>query len=201
MELTWAQQSAAFCYSILLGAALGVLYGALKFWRVSFSLGKASVFALDVAFMLMWALAVFYFSLAFLLGYIRLYVFAGSLLGFALQRLTLGRLLARVYCPAVRFIRGVLQKFCVKSKIFAKYLLKIACKLLYNIGSGFKWLKRKKSKIQSFSEIRNCNDKKRFTKKQSAQKKQPKRADIRNTDKSSRQNCGSRRKGRRPQGH
>ena len=160
MELTWAQQSAAFCYSILLGAALGVLYGALKFWRVSFSLGKASVFALDVAFMLMWALAVFYFSLAFLLGYIRLYVFAGSLLGFALQRLTLGRLLARVYCPAVRFIRGVLQKFCVKSKIFAKYLLKIACKLLYNIGSGLAYLKKNRN-IRSNHEKRNLNDKKK----------------------------------------
>lgn len=196
-----AQQSVAFGCSVLMGIGLGVIYGLLKLWRTAFCPGRLAVVLSDSCFMLLWALAIFCFSLAYLSGYVRFYVAAGSLSGIVLYRLTIGRVLFRIYSPIIRITKKAIQKICEKIKIFAKYLLKIACKLLYNIGSGFKWLKRKKSKIQLFSEIRNCNDKKRFTKKQSAQKKQPKRADIRNTDKSSRQNCGSRRKGRRPQGH
>lgn len=150
MELTFARQSAAFLWSVPLGAALGVLYGLFRLLRFALRPGKATVFVLDVLFMLAWALAAFYFSLAFLSGYIRLYVFAGSLLGFALYRLTLGWALCRVYQPIVRSMAKLSQKICKKSKIFAAYLLKTARRLLYNISSGLDCFKRRKcSKIRS----------------------------------------------------
>ncbi len=133
MELSFAQQTAAFGWSILLGAGLALFYGVLKFLRVLFSFGKAAVIVADAVFMLVWALAVFYFSLAFLSGYIRLYVFFGSFTGFAVYRLFPGRLLGGIYCTLIRSLKAIFNKICIKVKIFAKYLLKIAGKLLYNI--------------------------------------------------------------------
>lgn len=133
MELTFAQQTFAFFASFLPGAVMGVFYGVLKLLRFAFSPGKAATAALDILFMLTWALLLFYFSLAYLSGYVRFYVFAGSLGGFLGYRLTLGRLLCRVYRPVVTAARRVLQKICEKLKIFAKYLLKIARQLLYNM--------------------------------------------------------------------
>lgn len=133
MELTFAQQTFAFFLSIVPGIAMAVVYGLLKLLRFVFSPGKAVTAVLDVLFMLTWALLIFFFSLAYLSGYIRFYVFAGSLAGFLGYRLTLGRLLFRIYRPIVVMTRRVLQKICEKLKLFAKYLLKIARQLLYNI--------------------------------------------------------------------
>ena len=63
MELSAAQQTAAFLWSIPLGAALGVLYGVFKFSRFAFRLGKAATVLLDVCFMLVCSVCVFLLSL------------------------------------------------------------------------------------------------------------------------------------------
>ena len=162
MELSFAQQSIAFGWSFALGAGLGVLYGLLRFLRFSFSLGKTAVFALDLLFMLTWATAAFFFSLAFLRGFVRFYVFIGSLGGFLLYRLTIGRFLCRLYQPIVRFIGKVSQKISEKIKIFAAYLLKIAGKILYNISSGLECLKKRKNcRDQINSEKRKLHEQKK----------------------------------------
>ena len=162
MELTFAQQSAAFALSIVMGLGLGLLYGLLKFLRFLFSPARVAVFVLDVLFMLVWALGGFLFSLAYLRGYVRLYVFAGSLLGFLAYRLTLGRLLCRIYQPVVGLLKKVSQKIFEKLKLFAAYLLKIACKILYNIASGIECLREtNKRKIQSYSEKRKIYESKK----------------------------------------
>lgn len=121
-------------WSFVLGAALGAFYGALKFLRFTFTPGRAAVIAADIFFMLVWSMAVFYFSLGYLMGYVRAYVIIGSAAGFLLYRLTAGRLLFKLYAPLVRLAKKMLQKTCEKSKIFARYLLKIARKILYNIS-------------------------------------------------------------------
>ena len=41
MELTFAQQSLAFLWSIALGAAYGVIYGAVKILRLALRFGRA----------------------------------------------------------------------------------------------------------------------------------------------------------------
>ena len=162
MELTFAQQSAAFALSIVMGLGLGLLYGLLKFLRFLFSPARVAVFVLDVLFMLVWALGGFLFSLAYLRGYVRLYVFAGSLLGFLAYRLTLGRLLCRIYQPVVGLLKKVSQKIFEKLKLFAAYLLKIAGKILYNISSGLECLKKRKNcRDQINSEKRKLHEQKK----------------------------------------
>lgn len=135
MELSFAQQTVAFLYSLVLGAALAAVYGLMKFCRFAFSLGKIAVVVLDFLFMQLWAMSVFFFSLAYLRGYVRFYVFLGSFAGFLPVRLTIGRVMFAVYSPLLCLIKAILHKFCRKLKIFANYLLKIVHQILYNISS------------------------------------------------------------------
>ena len=135
MELSFAQQSAAFLWSVALGASLAVLYGIFKFIRFSFSPGKAAVFLLDVLFMLSAAVSCFLFSLGFIQGYVRFYVFIGAAIGFAAYRMTVGRLTFILYSRFVLVCRKILNKILRKLKLFAKKLLKICHKILYNVGN------------------------------------------------------------------
>ena len=158
MELTFAQQSLAFGYSFILGLFLAVFYGALKFLRYAFSLGKTAVVILDIIFMLVWAMSVFFFSLAYLMGFIRFHVITGSLAGFLLYRLTVGRLLFRIYSPIIRFVKKTLKKISLKLKIFAKYILKIVGHLLYNIiniKERFSYIKHRKRKKYEVEKAKN----------------------------------------------
>ena len=133
MELSFAVQSAAFLYSIPLGAALGILYGILTLLRHTLSLKKGAVITLDIAFMLFCALSIFYFSLAFLEGYIRIYVIFGAALGFFIYRLTVGRLLQRILNPILSWFKKIIMAIFTKIKNIAKKLLKIGCHILYNV--------------------------------------------------------------------
>ena len=133
MELSFAQQSAAFLYSIPLGAALGVIYGALALLRYTFSVKKGAVIALDILYMLCCSFCVFFFSLGFLDGYIRIYVIFGCLTGFFIYRLTIGRVFQRILKPIFRTARRIIAAILTKIKIIAKKLLKIGCEILYNI--------------------------------------------------------------------
>lgn len=135
MELSFAQQSAAFLWSVALGVSLAVLYGIFKFIRFSFSPGKAAVFLLDVLFMLSAAVSCFLFSLGFIQGYVRFYVFIGAAVGFAAYRMTVGRLTFILYSRLVLVCRKILNKILRKLKLFAKKLLKICHKILYNVGN------------------------------------------------------------------
>lgn len=133
MELSFAVQSAAFLYSIPLGAALGVVYGIIALLRKTLNLKKGAVVALDVTFMLLCSLSIFYFSLGFLEGYIRLYVIFGAALGFFIYRLTVGRIMQRILNPILLCVKRIIIAIFTKIKIIAKKLLKIGNQILYNI--------------------------------------------------------------------
>ena len=133
VELSFAQQSAAFLWSVLLGASLGAFYGILRFARFAFRLGRAATFALDVVFMLVSSVVLFLFALGFVWGYVRVYILAGTVFGFSVWRLTAGRLFFRVYRPVVNICRKILNYFLRKLKKSAKNLLKIGRKILYNV--------------------------------------------------------------------
>lgn len=133
MELTFAQQSAAFLWSVPLGAALAVLYGVIKFIRFLFTPGKAVTFLLDIIFMVVCAVACFLFSVGLIQGYVRFYVFVGAAMGFAVYRLSVGRIIFMLYKPMVGFWKKILNKIIRKMKIFAKNLLKSCRGILYNI--------------------------------------------------------------------
>lgn len=133
MELTFAQQSLAFLWSIALGAAYGVIYGAVKILRLALRFGRAVCIAADIAFMLLCSLGMFLFMLAFISGFVRLYPIFGAALGFFAYRMTVGRLLERIYCPLIEICSAAFKYIFAHLKLFAKNLLKIARKILYNI--------------------------------------------------------------------
>ncbi len=151
MELTFEQQSFAFLWSIPLGAALGALYGVLALIRFAFNSKKSTVIPLDIIFMLLCSLCVFYFSLGFLDGYVRIYVILGVLIGFFIYRLTLGRLLHKIFKPIVKLTRGIIVAIFTKIELIAKKLLKISFKVLYNI-----WVR-----IESFNSSRKLKKSRR----------------------------------------
>ena len=134
MELSFAQQSTAFLYSIPLGAAMGIVYGALALLRYTFELKKGAVITLDILYMLFCSFCVFFFSLGFLDGYIRIYVILGCLIGFFIYRLTIGRILQKILKPIFRAARGIIAAIFTKIKIITKKLLKIGYDILYNVG-------------------------------------------------------------------
>lgn len=136
MELSFAQQSTAFLCAAVPGVILGVLYGAVRLLRVLFDFSAAVTFLSDVLFMLAAAVLTFLFSLAFLSGYVRLYLLPAILTGFFLYRLTLGALLSRLYTPVFRVLKQAGGSFLKKFKKIAKNLLKKGYGLLYNTKAG-----------------------------------------------------------------
>jgi hypothetical protein len=69
-----------------------------------------------------------------LYGFIRIYVIAGTIIGFFIYRITFGRLLFGIYAPVIGFIQKIILKIKTKIKIYSKKLLKIPYKILYNIN-------------------------------------------------------------------
>lgn len=134
MEQSFAVQSTAFLYSLPLGAVLGAIYGIIALLRKTLNLKKGTVIALDITFMLLCAVSIFYFSLGFLDGYIRVYVIFGAGLGFFIYRLTIGRLLQRILNPIISWIKRIIVAIFTKIKLIAKKLLKIGYHILYNVG-------------------------------------------------------------------
>lgn len=134
MEQSFAVQSTAFLYSLPLGAVLGVIYGIIALLRKTLNLKKGTVIALDITFMLLCAVSIFYFSLGFLDGYIRVYVIFGAGLGFFIYRLTIGRLLQRILNPILLWLKRIIVAIFTKIKNIAKKLLKIGYHILYNVG-------------------------------------------------------------------
>lgn len=132
MELGFLAQSTAFLHAILTGAVLGVVYGGFRFVQTAFSFSKPALFVSDMLFMLLSSLVIFADSLAFLSGHVRLYLVAGVALGFALYRLTLGRLFVRLYLPVIRVCKRFFALISKKIKKIFKKLLKNRVVLLYN---------------------------------------------------------------------
>lgn len=134
MDIDFYSQSIAFLCSILLGIALGILYGPFKAVRLALFTSRVSVIISDVIFMLICTFSIFFFSLAMLYGCIRFYVIFGALGGFLLYRNTLGRLTAAIYTPIIAFLKKAACKIRRIFKKIAKNLLKISSKILYNIN-------------------------------------------------------------------
>lgn len=136
MELTFAQQSMAFLYSLIFGAAAGLLYDIFKIIRMTFCRSKISVFALDFIYVFIVSLNLFIFSAAYMLGFVRVFVMFGSIMGFLVCRLTMGRLLSLVYCPLICFSERLCVKISRKIKKNLKKLLKNSNKILYNVSKN-----------------------------------------------------------------
>lgn len=139
-----------------------MLYGVFKMFRTAFSPGKIALILLDVLFMIISALSLFMFSLAYLLGFVRIYIILGALIGFLAYRSTLGMIFSKLYCPIIKFIGKVIRIICNYFKKIAKSLLKIAHKILYNKDDELRFFSNKPKKSADNKKVMIKNEARRF---------------------------------------
>lgn len=107
-----SQQTSLFLLSVVLGAALGILYDCFRVLRIVFPpAAKSGAVALqDIVFWLVYGFCIFCYSTIIGRGQIRFFVFFGSLLGFVLYILTLGNFVTGVIRSIVTAVYGTLRK-------------------------------------------------------------------------------------------
>lgn len=144
-----SQQTASFLLSVLLGAALGVVYDCFRVARILLPpLAKPKpTFFEDILFWLIYGFCVFCFAAATARGQVRVFMFLGSILGFTLYILTLGNLITGVIRSIVTAVYKVLHK--VYSAVIEPIvkLLRTFCQKVFRffVGSHKNNLKLKRS--------------------------------------------------------
>lgn len=128
-----SQQTAAFLLSVLLGAGLGVVYDCFRVARIllpPLAKPKPTFFA-DILFWLIYGFCVFCLAALSSRGQVRVFMFLGSLLGFALYILTLGNLITGVIRTVVTAVYKVLHR--VYSALIEPIvkLMRIFCQKVY----------------------------------------------------------------------
>ncbi|MBR2176507.1 MAG: spore cortex biosynthesis protein YabQ [Clostridia bacterium] len=111
MELTTQQQTMAFFWAFLLGAALEIVYFAMIILRTASPPGKIAVFVGDTLYMLFVALLNFLFAVSQTEGKIRLYVIFAECLSFGLLYFTVGRWLKQLFASLVSAAMGAIHRF------------------------------------------------------------------------------------------
>ena len=107
-----SQQTASFLLSVLLGAALGVVYDCFRVARILLPpLAKPKpTFFEDILFWLIYGFCVFCFAASAARGQVRVFMLLGSLLGFTLYILTIGNLITGVIRSIVTTVYKILHK-------------------------------------------------------------------------------------------
>lgn len=107
-----SQHTSLFLLSVVLGAALGVVYDCFRVFRIVFppAAKSGAVIAEDIIFWLIYGFCIFLYSSVLARGQIRFFVFLGSLIGFTLYILTLGNLVTGVIRRVVTAFYRILRK-------------------------------------------------------------------------------------------
>ncbi len=107
-----SEQMELFFLSILLGAALGVLFDCFRVFRIIFPPAKKAkpVCLLDILFWLCYGFAVFTYSVVMGRGQVRFFYFFGSVIGFILYIVSVGNLVVGVIRYVVVAIYRKLRK-------------------------------------------------------------------------------------------
>lgn len=167
-----SQQTALFLLSVVLGAALGVVYDCFRVFRIVFppAAKNAAVVVEDIIFWLIYGFCVFCYSAVLARGQVRFFIVVGSLIGFVLYIVTIGnavtgvirRIVTAVYnvlrkvysCiiePFVKILRIICQKACpvfVRSHKNKEKNERTSKKLLKNTLG---WVYNKKAKVGLFA--------------------------------------------------
>lgn len=159
MEIDFYTQTTAFAYSLLIGVIIGAAYEIFKFIRLAFLRSRAAIMALDITFMIFASLTLYFYSLAAMYGYVRVYMVIGALIGFFAFRFSLGRLISMVYCPIIKAVSSASQKIISKFKKFTRKLLKISNNILYNINKKIYELKNKHKGLSVKKRVKASNEK------------------------------------------
>lgn len=107
-----SQQTSLFLMSVILGAALGVVYDCFRVFRIVFppAARTAAVAVQDIIFWLIYGFSIFCYSTVAARGQIRFFTFFGSLIGFTLYIFTVGSFVTSVIRRAVTSFYGILRK-------------------------------------------------------------------------------------------
>lgn len=126
MGVQLSNQTLAFLHACLLGAAMGVFYDVFRILRIAIPTRKGVVFAQDVVFFLLCAVATFLFLLSEIDGVVRVFLFIGELLGAVLYYFTLGQLVMKVSKTIIEVVKAILR-------FIVRYLLAPIWRLIYTV--------------------------------------------------------------------
>lgn len=107
-----SQQTALFLLSVVLGAALGVVYDCFRVFRIVFppAAKNAAVAVEDIIFWLFYGFCVFCYSAVLARGQVRFFIVLGSLIGFVLYLVTIGNAVTGIIRRIVTAVYKVLRK-------------------------------------------------------------------------------------------
>lgn len=113
-----SQHTAMFLLSVVLGAALGVVYDCFRALRVIFppAAKKNAVIAEDIIFWLIYGFCIFCYAASFARGQVRSFMFFGSLIGFVLYLVTVGSIVIGI----IRSIFGTFYK--ILHKVYSRLI-------------------------------------------------------------------------------
>lgn len=134
MGISLSAQTAYFLWSLAMGAALGVLYDAVRAIRMTIRAKKAHIIVSDILFFAICGVLTALFALPFNKGDVRGFILFGEAVGFLAYRLTIGAVMGKVYAFAARLFQSFVQKIRKFIEKIFKYLLKAIGILLYNVG-------------------------------------------------------------------
>lgn len=103
-EINSYNQYTCFLYSIIMGAAVEIVYDLFKIDRALFKRNKVFIFLSDILFWIITSFILFSFCVVFSNGQIRGYIIFGTLIGFIIFRLTFSKAIWCLIKPARKLI-------------------------------------------------------------------------------------------------
>jgi len=107
-----SQHTSLFLLSVVLGAALGMVYDVFRAVRIIFppAAKDGAVLVQDIIFCIICGFSIFCFSTLAVRGQVRFFIFFGSAIGFVLYILTIGNFITGVLRAVFGAIYGTLRK-------------------------------------------------------------------------------------------
>ena len=128
-----SQHTLLFLLSVVLGAALGVVYDCFRVLRIVFppAAKRGAVIAEDIIFWIIYGFCIFCYAAAFARGQVRFFMFFGSLIGFVLYMVTIGNAVTGVIRKIFGTVYKILHKvYSLLNEPFVKIKAKICQKLV-----------------------------------------------------------------------
>ena len=104
---TPSQQCVLFLYSVLLGAALSIVYDFFRVFRAIIPHKSAMIALEDILYCVIWGLSLFVFSVELSRGEVRSYYLLGNIVGFLLCHFTVGNVVVGAVRKIVLTIRSI----------------------------------------------------------------------------------------------
>lgn len=140
-----SEHTSLFLLSVVMGAALGVVYDCFRVVRILFppAAESKSVAAGDIIFWLMYGFCVFCYAAAFGRGQVRFFIVLGSFIGFVLYILTVGNLITGIIRRIVTAFYNLLHKvysfaiepFVKSFKIICQKVLQFFVRIHKNVAN------------------------------------------------------------------